>query len=158
MSCQEARAHTRLHHVASSVPAAYTVGEALERGHALEELPPPCIGLVGLDRAPQPINAGVLLPSSTRASGPEHETSAKVRLPHHPHAADEADGPQRLVTRTKCGQRLAAFAARGFVTSAGEVRVPAGWCPGSGGPKTACKPNGMVMVMVMMMTTQNGNS
>ena len=47
--------------------------------------------------------------------------------------------------------------ARGCVRNAGEVRVPAGWCPGSGGPKTACQPNCMVMVMVMV-TIQNDNS
>ena len=57
VSCQEARAHTRLHHVASNVPAAYTVGEALERGHAWEELLPPSILLVVFDRANQSMRA-----------------------------------------------------------------------------------------------------
>ena len=45
------------------------------------------------------------------SSGSEHEISAKVRLPHHPHAAGEEYRPQRFVKRIECGQRLLALAA-----------------------------------------------
>ena len=155
VSCQEARAHTRLHHVASALPAAHVgiFGERLERGHAPVELLPPCIGLVVVDRAPQQIDAGELLPcSSPRATGCEHERSlSTARLPLHPIAFLNEGRPQRDV---QFGQRIAALAAaavhpRGCVRRvrgcAPEVRVSAGLCQCSAGDKAACEPSGYKM-------------
>ena len=115
----------------------------------------------GLTTRPRPRNHPAFLTTRSRARiwWPQREIKSMAGDPQ----VDECSGKLRSAAGGSGASGHSQTAqtqprARGCVRSAGEVRVPAGWCPGSGGPKTACQAKGMVMVMVMMMTTQNGNS